>query len=57
MTRYANLQKLLYSQPEACQAHMEEILKALEPQSKDLTGPNAYGMVEEICGEIESTLP
>ena len=36
---------------------MEEILKALETQSKDLTGPNAYGMVEEICGKIESTLP
>lgn len=36
---------------------MEEILKALETQSKDLTGRNAYGMVEEICGKIESTLP
>ena len=57
MPRYANLQKLLYSQPEACQTHMEGILEALKIQSEDFTGPNAYGMVEEICGEIESTLP
>ena len=36
---------------------MEGILEALKIQSEDFTGPNAYGMVEEICGEIESTLP